>query len=266
MGPQKLKHFKLPDGITSKNFYNTNKANPYYNWKFSLIDDVKVPAALEPGHYYISWRWDGSTVFQNFCNCGDVEITADGPSTPLPIPGSESIGGGSQHPTSAAEPEPEPEDEDDHKKPATEPEPEPEDEDDGKKPATEPEPEPEDEDDGKKGSKGASVKAAGGSRKKKSAAAARRAKAAARRAGRRSILQMSETDTLSLRETLKNVVDMADEETLRKLDDYLRKNSYQQQSHAYDPRSSETMMLKGGSISAVVRTNGEVELSDLGAP
>lgn len=78
---------------------------------------------------------------------------------------------------------------------------------------------------------------------------------------------MDESDKQPLREILKNVVDMADEEMHHKLDGFSHEDASQQRFNASDPQSSESMMLlKGGSISAVVRANGEVKLSDFGAP
>ena len=87
--PEKLDSYAMPKGLTSKNFYNTDKSQPYWNWKFSLIDEVKIPSNLAPGDYYISWRWDAGSAPQNFNNCGDVKIVSDGESTLLPAHGKE---------------------------------------------------------------------------------------------------------------------------------------------------------------------------------
>merc|ERR1712087_644332 len=46
-------------------------------FRFSVVDQVMVPAGLEPGEYLLSWRWDCEQSDQVFQNCADVKITAD---------------------------------------------------------------------------------------------------------------------------------------------------------------------------------------------
>ena len=40
----------------------------------NLVDQVQVPAGIEPGEYLISWRWDSDQTNQIWQNCGDVTI------------------------------------------------------------------------------------------------------------------------------------------------------------------------------------------------
>lgn len=114
----KKRPYGLPKGLKDANFYSPwrkNQAHRYWNWKFSLVDKVKIPANLEPGHYYISWRWDAGSEVQMWTNCGDVNIVEDGDSTALPEGGPAwgEEGG-------AGEPEPEPEEEEAEPEPETE--------------------------------------------------------------------------------------------------------------------------------------------------
>merc|ERR1712190_661506 len=44
-------------------------------FRFSVVDQVMVPADLEPGEYLLSWRWDCEQSDQVFQNCADVLIT-----------------------------------------------------------------------------------------------------------------------------------------------------------------------------------------------
>ena len=42
---------------------------------YSLVDNVVVPADLEPGDYLLSWRWDCEHTHQVWQNCADVRLT-----------------------------------------------------------------------------------------------------------------------------------------------------------------------------------------------
>eukprot|EP00937_MAST-01D_sp_MAST-1D-sp2_P006735 g6735.t1 len=44
---------------------------------YSIVDQVAVPAGLEPGEYLMSWRWDCEQTTQIWQNCADVLITAN---------------------------------------------------------------------------------------------------------------------------------------------------------------------------------------------
>lgn len=46
-------------------------------FRFSVVDQVMVPADLEPGEYLLSWRWDCEQSDQVFQNCADIVITDD---------------------------------------------------------------------------------------------------------------------------------------------------------------------------------------------
>lgn len=46
-------------------------------FRFSVVDQVMVPAGLEPGEYLLSWRWDCEQSDQVFQNCADIIITDD---------------------------------------------------------------------------------------------------------------------------------------------------------------------------------------------
>ena len=41
---------------------------------YSIVDQVVVPAALEPGDYLLSWRWDCEHTHQIWQNCADVRL------------------------------------------------------------------------------------------------------------------------------------------------------------------------------------------------
>jgi hypothetical protein len=46
-------------------------------FNYSVVDKVKVPADLEPGHYVVSWRWDAEQTKQVWSQCGDVIVMDD---------------------------------------------------------------------------------------------------------------------------------------------------------------------------------------------
>lgn len=44
----------------------------YFPW--TLVDRVKIPDALEPGEYVVSWRWDCEQTPQVWNSCADVTV------------------------------------------------------------------------------------------------------------------------------------------------------------------------------------------------
>lgn len=119
--PPNKYEFGLPDKIKyPRDFWNNMKDEisswqPYWNWKFSLIDKVQIPENLEPGHYYLSWRWDAGNAPQNFNNCADINIVVDGDSDPLPAHGDYPDVLNIDHSSMTGKsPEPEPESEDEN--------------------------------------------------------------------------------------------------------------------------------------------------------
>ncbi len=46
------------------------------NWKFSIVDQVKIPADTAPGSWVLAWRWDTEDTAQSWANCADIEIAA----------------------------------------------------------------------------------------------------------------------------------------------------------------------------------------------
>jgi len=48
---------------------------------FGIVDLVKVPENLEPGHYVISFRWDCEQTKQIWSSCGDIEVRKSGQGT-----------------------------------------------------------------------------------------------------------------------------------------------------------------------------------------
>lgn len=42
---------------------------------YSIVDRVVIPKDLEPGDYFISWRWDCEQTHQIWQNCADLRIT-----------------------------------------------------------------------------------------------------------------------------------------------------------------------------------------------
>lgn len=43
-------------------------------FNYSVVDKVKVPSDVVPGHYIVSWRWDAEQTKQVWSQCGDVMI------------------------------------------------------------------------------------------------------------------------------------------------------------------------------------------------
>lgn len=44
---------------------------------YSVVDQVKIPADIEPGEYLLSWRWDCEQSHQIWQNCADLRIAVD---------------------------------------------------------------------------------------------------------------------------------------------------------------------------------------------
>lgn len=45
-------------------------------WKYSVVEQVEIPADIQPGEYALSWRWDCQKSQQVWLNCADVTIAA----------------------------------------------------------------------------------------------------------------------------------------------------------------------------------------------
>jgi len=45
-------------------------------FKVSIMDEVKIPKNLSPGHYVLSWRWDAEAVEQVWQGCSDINIVS----------------------------------------------------------------------------------------------------------------------------------------------------------------------------------------------
>ena len=48
--------------------------NGFGDFKFTLVDEVRVPAGLEPGAYALSWRWDCEQTPQVWNSCADITV------------------------------------------------------------------------------------------------------------------------------------------------------------------------------------------------
>jgi len=46
------------------------------HWRFSLMDEVAIPASMKPGEYTLSWRWDAEINHQVWQGCADVKVVA----------------------------------------------------------------------------------------------------------------------------------------------------------------------------------------------
>lgn len=57
-----------PGVLSAQQPSNTVGAN------YSIVDRVKVPAALKPGKYLLSWRWDVEGSAEIFAQCADVKV------------------------------------------------------------------------------------------------------------------------------------------------------------------------------------------------
>lgn len=55
---------------------STAGASGIEGFSYSIVDEVKVPADLEPGDYVLSWRWDAEQSPQIWQNCADVTLVA----------------------------------------------------------------------------------------------------------------------------------------------------------------------------------------------
>lgn len=44
--------------------------------KFAIVDQLRIPASIKPGHYVLGWRWDCEETAQVWMACSDVIITA----------------------------------------------------------------------------------------------------------------------------------------------------------------------------------------------
>ena len=44
------------------------------DFKFTLVDEVRVPPGLEPGAYALSWRWDCEQTPQVWNSCADITV------------------------------------------------------------------------------------------------------------------------------------------------------------------------------------------------
>ena len=76
-------------------------------FNYSVVDEVALPADLNPGRYVLSWRWDAEQTKQVWSQCSDVEIAAkDGHASPT-APHASSLSSSSSSPplpSSAAAP------------------------------------------------------------------------------------------------------------------------------------------------------------------
>jgi len=61
--------FPSPADDLSGYDFNGHNAFPY-----SIVDNVEIPSALEPGEYLLSWRWDCEQSSQIWQNCADISL------------------------------------------------------------------------------------------------------------------------------------------------------------------------------------------------
>ena len=62
-----------PDDCSRTNtFFLQNPA--HYDFDWVLVDQVQVPAELQPGNYILSFRWDCEQTPQVWSACADIEI------------------------------------------------------------------------------------------------------------------------------------------------------------------------------------------------
>ena len=65
----------------------TNEEYADAMFTFGVVDKVRVPAALPPGDYVLSWRWDCEQTKQIWSSCGDVTVhAADAPDAKATVP------------------------------------------------------------------------------------------------------------------------------------------------------------------------------------
>ena len=42
--------------------------------RFAIVDQLRLPGGLEPGHWVLGWRWDAEETAQIWAACADVTI------------------------------------------------------------------------------------------------------------------------------------------------------------------------------------------------
>lgn len=63
------------DESVDRHHNDTGTCSGRFPWDVSIVDELVVPAYLEPGEYILGFRWDCEATAQIWTSCADLTIT-----------------------------------------------------------------------------------------------------------------------------------------------------------------------------------------------